>query len=37
MRVEVVEHRLEGKDRLCDICGAEMKEIGKEVLKEEVL
>ena len=29
--VKVVEHRLEGQERLCDICGAEMKEIGKEV------
>ena len=29
--VEVVEHRLTGDDLLCDICGAQMKEIGKEV------
>lgn len=29
--VEVVEHRLAADERLCDVCGAEMVEIGKEV------
>ena len=29
--VEVVEHRLAAEERLCNVCGAEMVEIGKEI------
>ena len=28
---EVVEHRLSEEERICDVCGAVMEEIGKEV------